>query len=154
LSIKAFTLKFEKDKLVDHVSNLKGTCSKLRDEMSGYKLFKEQIESPEYLATLRGAIGCSIDKGLAAGIDHGKAERGLTDVTDYNPTAKADYISVVTALRAMDFPLLAQLESHKDASIADIMNLLCLEGLTADAPETSQVQPSLEQLMLPVHRLE
>ncbi|GJT83557.1 hypothetical protein Tco_1057899 [Tanacetum coccineum] len=45
LSIKDSTLECEKDKLVDHVSELEATCSGLRDEVAGYKLFKEQVET-------------------------------------------------------------------------------------------------------------
>ncbi|GJX29033.1 hypothetical protein Tco_0237112 [Tanacetum coccineum] len=45
LSIKASSFEFEKEKLVDQVSKLKGICSVLRDEVSGYKLFKEQVEA-------------------------------------------------------------------------------------------------------------
>ncbi|GJS58596.1 hypothetical protein Tco_0653380 [Tanacetum coccineum] len=44
LSVKASPLEAEKDRLVDQVSLLEGTCSGLCDEVSGYKLFKEQIE--------------------------------------------------------------------------------------------------------------
>ncbi|GKA64020.1 hypothetical protein Tco_0763626 [Tanacetum coccineum] len=207
LSIKAASLEFKKDKLVDQT-----TCSGLRDEVMGYKLFKEQVEamqdeqvkalgdrvaaidsdlmemalhmdeefyprylttivgrrwifscglklvimkclqSPEYLATLGGVIGRAIDTGmqdgLAAGIDHGKARRGLVNVVAYNSFAEADYVVAINALRAMDFTLLAQLESRKDASMADIMDLLCLEGPAAETPEASQLQPSPEQLMI------
>ncbi|GKC16711.1 hypothetical protein Tco_1013493 [Tanacetum coccineum] len=45
LSVKASFLEFEKDKLVDQVSALETTCSDLRNEVMGYKLFKEQIEA-------------------------------------------------------------------------------------------------------------
>ncbi|GKE29287.1 hypothetical protein Tco_1444671, partial [Tanacetum coccineum] len=45
LSIKASSFEFEKEKLVDQVSKLEGTCFVLRDEVSGYKLFKEQVEA-------------------------------------------------------------------------------------------------------------
>ncbi|GJT39233.1 hypothetical protein Tco_0939098 [Tanacetum coccineum] len=197
---------------------LEATCSRLRDQVSGYKLFKEQYEevqdkqvkvlndkvvgldaelmgmalhldeelypcffttivgqrwilghglrlvvikclqSPEYLAALGGAIGRAINKGvqdgLVVGIDHGKPGRGLTDVVAYNPFVEANYVSAMNALRVMDFPLLAQLASQKDASIANIMGLLHLEGLAAETPEANQLQPSLEQLMLPIYRSE
>nr|GEY27520.1 hypothetical protein [Tanacetum cinerariifolium] len=43
LSIKAASLEYEKDKLTDQVSMLESTCFGLRDEVLGYKLFKEQI---------------------------------------------------------------------------------------------------------------
>ncbi|GKE98589.1 hypothetical protein Tco_0021940 [Tanacetum coccineum] len=45
-----------------------------------------------------------------------------------------------------------RLESQKDASIADIMSLLHLEGPATETPKASQLQPSYEQLMLPIHR--
>nr|GEX27422.1 hypothetical protein [Tanacetum cinerariifolium] len=79
-----------------------------------------------------GAIGRAIDKGmqggLAAGIDHGKAGRGLTDVPAYDPSTEANYLSAMSALRSVNFPLLAQLKSRKDASIADIMVVVAMTG--------------------------
>ncbi|GKD03218.1 hypothetical protein Tco_1178192 [Tanacetum coccineum] len=45
LSIKAASFEYEKDKLTDQVSLLETTCSGLRDQVSGYELFKEQIEA-------------------------------------------------------------------------------------------------------------
>ncbi|GJX21896.1 hypothetical protein Tco_0226341 [Tanacetum coccineum] len=61
------------------------------------------MQSPEYLATLGGVIGCAIDKGmqdgLAAGIDHGKAGLGLIDVSAYNLFAKAGYVTAINALQ-------------------------------------------------------
>nr|GEV43085.1 hypothetical protein [Tanacetum cinerariifolium] len=144
------------------------TCFELHDEVSGYKLFKEQIEAvqdeqvkilsdkvAEYLAALGGSIGRATDKGmqdgLAAGIDHGKARRSLIDVAAYNPIAKANYVSALNTLCAVDFPLLSQLLSYKDASMFDIMGLLCLEGPAAETLEVNQLQPSLEQLILLIH---
>ncbi|GKC18877.1 hypothetical protein Tco_1021027 [Tanacetum coccineum] len=190
LSVKASSFKVEKDRLSGQVSSLEGICYRLRDEVMGYKLFKEQIEavqdeqvkvlsdkvagldadlmgmalhldeefypcylttiagrkwilsrglrlvvmkclqSPEYLAALGGAIGHAVDKGmqggLAAGIDHGKAGRGLADVAAYNHSTKANYIFAVNSL----------------------------QGPAADTLDASQLQPLPEQLMLPIHRLE
>ncbi|GJR26155.1 hypothetical protein Tco_1102387 [Tanacetum coccineum] len=45
ISIKAASLKFKKDKLADQVSLLETTCSRLRDQVLGYELFKEQTEA-------------------------------------------------------------------------------------------------------------
>nr|GEW32745.1 hypothetical protein [Tanacetum cinerariifolium] len=116
------------------------------------------LQSLEYLAALEGSTSRVIDKGmqdgLIAGIDHGKAGRGLVDVDAYNPSAEANYVSAMNALRVVDFPLLARLESQKDASIADIMGLLHLEGSVAETLKASQLQPSHEQLMLPIHQTE
>nr|GEU68651.1 hypothetical protein [Tanacetum cinerariifolium] len=116
------------------------------------------LQSPEYLAALGGAIGRAIDKGMqdesTADIDHGIAGRGLAEVAAYNPTAEANYVASMNALSAVNFPLPAQLSSHKDASMYDLMDLLRLKGPAAETSEASQLQPSPDQLMLPIHRLE
>ncbi|GKG50255.1 hypothetical protein Tco_0521355, partial [Tanacetum coccineum] len=54
----------------------------------------------------------------------------------------------------VDFPLLAELSSHKDASVADIMDLIRLESPLVDAPGMSDLQPNVEQLTLLIHRPE
>ncbi|GJS22694.1 hypothetical protein Tco_0451326 [Tanacetum coccineum] len=164
LSVKASSLKFEKDKLVDQVSVLETTCSGIRDEVIGYKLFKEQVEAVhnEQVKALsdhvtdrpdRGrAINKGMQDGLAAGIDYGKARRGLVDFSAYNPSAEADYVAAINALRVVDFPLLAQLESRKDGSMADIMDLLRLEEDQVVIRETS-LSFSLDVAHNRVHRI-
>ncbi|GJW02739.1 hypothetical protein Tco_1561595 [Tanacetum coccineum] len=116
------------------------------------------LSSPEYLSVMGEAIGRAIDKGmqdgLVAGIEHGVAGRNSTDVAAYNPSAESDYVAVVNALQNVSFPLLAQLEAHKDASMADIMDLLRLESPTAESSKARPSQPSLDELMIPIHRLE
>ncbi|GJY55572.1 hypothetical protein Tco_0454687 [Tanacetum coccineum] len=92
--------------------------------------------------------------GLAAGIEHGVAGRSIADVAAYNPSAESDYVVVVNALQSVSFPLLAQLEAHKDDSMADIMDLLRLESPTARSSEARPPQPSLDEIMIPIHRLE
>ncbi|GJS71815.1 hypothetical protein Tco_0704656 [Tanacetum coccineum] len=116
------------------------------------------LNSQEYLTALGSAISRAIEKGmqdgLSAGIDHGKAGRSMADIVAYNPAAEADYNSALQRLREVDFPLLAELSSHKDASTVDIMDLLRLEDPLADAPRMSDLQPDVEQLTLPIHRPE
>ncbi|GKE58327.1 hypothetical protein Tco_1497512, partial [Tanacetum coccineum] len=69
------------------------------------------LNSPEYLSTLRVAIGKAIEKGmqdgLATGITHGKEGRELTDVSDHNPFAKVDYVFALQQLQDVNFSLLA-----------------------------------------------
>ncbi|GKC00548.1 hypothetical protein Tco_0986684, partial [Tanacetum coccineum] len=95
------------------------------------------LSLPEYLSAIGEAIGHAIDKGmqdgLTSGIEHGRAGRSITDVAAFNPFAK---------------------KANKDASMADVMDLLRLEGPAAETSEASQLQPSLDQLMVPVHQLE
>ncbi|GJT60213.1 hypothetical protein Tco_1003746 [Tanacetum coccineum] len=89
---------------------------------------------------------------VTAGIEHGKAGRALSDVAAYNPSAEADYVAAVSALRDVDFSLLTLLVSQKDASVADIMDSLRLEGPATETLEAGELQPSYEQLMLSIHR--
>ncbi|GKD04985.1 hypothetical protein Tco_1179959 [Tanacetum coccineum] len=116
------------------------------------------LNSSECLTALGAAISRPIEKGmqsgLATGIDHGKKGRSLADVVAYNPDAKADFNSAIQKFREVDFPLLAGLKSHKDASMEDIMNLLHLEGALAGAPGIDELQPDIEQLRVPIHRSE
>ncbi|GJW63605.1 hypothetical protein Tco_0115489 [Tanacetum coccineum] len=113
------------------------------------------LNSQEYLLALGAAISRAIEKGmqdgLPADIDHGNAGRSLADVVAYNPAAEAYYNFALQRLREVDFPLLAELKSHKDASTADVMDLLRLEGPLTNAPGMSDLQPYVEQLTLPIH---
>ncbi|GKC64273.1 hypothetical protein Tco_1096871 [Tanacetum coccineum] len=119
LHTMAASLEVERDGLARQFPLLNDTCAELRNEVTSYKMFKEQIEkilshglkhvvmkclrSSDYLDTLRNAIGHAIDKGmqdrLAAGIEHGKAGRSLENVEAYNPSAEADYVSTIAALQ-------------------------------------------------------
>ncbi|GJY90246.1 hypothetical protein Tco_0505442 [Tanacetum coccineum] len=113
------------------------------------------LNSPEYLSALGAAIGKAIEKGmqdgLSAGITHGKEGRVLTDVAAYNPSAEVDYISALQQLQNVNFPLLAELKSNKDASIEAVMNVLRLEEPLADKLGLNELQPHVDQLMVPIH---
>nr|GEU41535.1 hypothetical protein [Tanacetum cinerariifolium] len=89
-------------------------------------------QSPEYAAAFVVVVGLTIDKGiqagLVAGIDHEKSRRGLAVVASYDPFV--------------------------EASIADIMNSLCLEGPSAETLEVSWLQPAYEQILLPIYQKE
>ncbi|GKC54884.1 hypothetical protein Tco_1077629 [Tanacetum coccineum] len=125
LSIKAASLGSQKDGLIDQVKELSDRVAGLDSELMALALHLDEEFYPR------------IQTRLVAGIDHKKAERGLADVVAYDPSVEARYVSAVLAFRDMDFNLLSQLESQKDASIADIMNSLRLEGPSAKTPETS-----------------
>ncbi|GKA56025.1 hypothetical protein Tco_0755097 [Tanacetum coccineum] len=111
----------------------------------------------EYLSALGATIGKDIEKGmhdgLSTGITHGKEGRVLTDVATYNPSVKVDYISALQQLQNVNFPLLTELKSNKDASIEAVINILRLEEPFADKLRLNELQPHVNQLMVPIHHL-
>nr|GEU97665.1 hypothetical protein [Tanacetum cinerariifolium] len=171
LRSKVASLESERDCLATQKNSLE----------SAFELFKEQVEKmqDEQVGVLSDCVA-AIDSDLmemvlhmddefyprylttiaerrwilSPGIKHGIAEKSITDVAAFNPSTESDYIDAINALQGVSFLLLAQLKANKDASMADIMDLLCLEGPVAETFKASQLQPSLDQLMIPIHRLE
>ncbi|GJS29036.1 hypothetical protein Tco_0489656 [Tanacetum coccineum] len=113
------------------------------------------LNSKEYLSALGVAIGKAFEKGmqegLSAGITHGIKGRTLTDIAAYNPSAEADYLAALHHLQSVNFSLLAELKSNKDANTEAIMNLLRLEDHLADRLGLTASQPRADQLMVPIH---
>ncbi|GKD53266.1 hypothetical protein Tco_1286653 [Tanacetum coccineum] len=113
------------------------------------------LNSNEYIEALGHAFGRAIEKGmqegLAAGIEHGQAGRCLTDLEAYIPSAEEDFNSAICDLRDLNFPLLKELSDKKDASTWDIMDLLRLDDTVAETLGMTDLQPDVNQLMVPVH---
>ncbi|GJU16570.1 hypothetical protein Tco_1144536 [Tanacetum coccineum] len=113
------------------------------------------LNSPEYLFALGEAIGKAIDKGmrdgLSARITHGKEGIVLTDVAAHNPSMEVDYINALQRLQNVNFPLLGELKSSKDVSIEAVMNILFLEEPLAKKLGLNELQPNVDQLMVPIH---
>nr|GEV86434.1 40S ribosomal protein S10-1-like [Tanacetum cinerariifolium] len=91
------------------------------------------LNSPEYLSSLGAAIGKAIEKGmedgLSAGITHGKEGR----------------------LQNVNFSLLARLKFSTDASVEAVMDILHLEGPLSEKLGLNELQPNVDQLMVPIH---
>ncbi|GJR05685.1 hypothetical protein Tco_0528669 [Tanacetum coccineum] len=121
----------------------------------GMELAVTKCLNSTYLSALGAAISKAIKKGmqdgLSARITHGTKGRALTDVAMYNPSAEADYMSALQRLQSVNFSLIAELRSNKDASIKTIMNLLCLEDTLAERLGLTKSQPLVDQLMVPIH---
>ncbi|GJT52159.1 hypothetical protein Tco_0978316 [Tanacetum coccineum] len=84
------------------------------------------LNSPEYLSALGAAIGKAIEK--------------------------VDYVFALQQLQDVNFSLLANLKSNKDASVETVMNILRLEDPLAEKLGLSELQPHVDQLMVPIHR--
>ncbi|GKB12286.1 hypothetical protein Tco_0846209 [Tanacetum coccineum] len=113
------------------------------------------LNSTEYLSALGATIGKAIEKGMQEGLStgntHGIEGRTLTDIAAYNPSAEADYLAALHHLQSVNFSLLAELKSNKDASTETIMNLLRLEDHLADRLCLTASQPRVDQLMVLIH---
>nr|GEV27633.1 hypothetical protein [Tanacetum cinerariifolium] len=113
------------------------------------------LNSLEYLSVLGAAISKAIEKGmqdgLSAGITYSKEGRVLIDVAVHNPSTKTDYISTLQKLQNVNFSLLAELMSNKDASVETVMNILRLEEPLAKKLGLNELQPTVDQLMVPIH---
>nr|GEX54836.1 hypothetical protein [Tanacetum cinerariifolium] len=109
---------------------------------------------PRFLTTISGRQLILTHDGLKAGVDHGKTRRDLSMIEAYDPSVEAKYVDAVNDLRTVDFPLLSVLKSKKDACMIDLIDSIHLEGPLDEIPRAEELQPSLEQLMLPIHMVE
>ncbi|GKD52473.1 hypothetical protein Tco_1281449, partial [Tanacetum coccineum] len=85
------------------------------------------LNSSEYLSALRAVIGKAIEKGMQDGL-----------------SAKITYGNV-------NFSLLTELKTIKDASVETLMNILRLEETLTERLGLSESQPHVDQLMVPIH---
>ncbi|GKE98359.1 hypothetical protein Tco_0021710, partial [Tanacetum coccineum] len=113
------------------------------------------LNSPEYLSALGAAISKAIKKGmqdgLAAEITHGQEGRVLTDVVAFNPSAKGDFTFALQEVQNVNFSLVAELQSNKDASVETVLDLLRLDEALAERLGLNDSQPHVDQVMVPVH---
>nr|GFA92699.1 hypothetical protein [Tanacetum cinerariifolium] len=68
-----------------------------------------------------------------------------------NPSAEADYISALQRLQSVNFSLLAELRSNKDASIETVINILRLDETLAERLGLNELPPHVDQLMAHIH---
>nr|GEV11555.1 hypothetical protein [Tanacetum cinerariifolium] len=129
LNVVLSSLRYQNDGLVDQVAKLDANLAEMACHL-------EEKFYPHLLTTISGW----------------REGGSLIDVATYNPSAEADFIYALQELREIDFLLLAELKSHKDASVEDIMNLLHLEGPLIDAPGMGDLQHDIEQLKVPIHK--
>ncbi|GKC31767.1 hypothetical protein Tco_1039061 [Tanacetum coccineum] len=161
LDAQVTAVKSQSDNLTGRVHELKTSSAGLQEKVTAYedcmgkleelqdermrvvddkfdKLYAEFLaivkclHSPEYLSALRAAISKANEKGmqdgLAAGITHGQEE-----------------------LQDINFYLLAELKSNKDASVETLTNILRLEETLAERLGLNESQPHVDQLMVSIH---
>ncbi|GJX78756.1 hypothetical protein Tco_0326905, partial [Tanacetum coccineum] len=158
VDVMVTSIKLQNDRLVDHFyPHLLNTIAGRRWLLThGIELaISKCLNSTEYLSALGAAICKAVEKGmqdgLYAGITHGAEGRTLTDVAAYNQNAEADYLSALQRLQSVNFSLVAELKSNKDANTKAIMDLLKLEDNLAARLGLTESQPHVNQLMVPIH---
>nr|GEZ72993.1 reverse transcriptase domain-containing protein [Tanacetum cinerariifolium] len=164
LSEKVATLESLTASKETELASLTARVAQLTSDLSGFQLSRDKLSfKVAFLESERDmladqAIDCAVNKdiqdGLKLGVDLGNAGRDLSVIEDYDPSAEAKYIDAENALGTVDFYLLSELTSKKDANMVDLMDYLHLEGPLAKIPRAKDLQPSSEQLMLPLHRPE
>nr|GEU64327.1 hypothetical protein [Tanacetum cinerariifolium] len=92
------------------------------------------LQSSEYLQALGQAISCVVNKCIKDGM-----KAGLSVIEAYDHSTKAKYIDAVNALDVVDFSLLSELKSKKDASMVDLMDSIRLEGPLAEIPRAKDL---------------
>nr|GEW22375.1 hypothetical protein [Tanacetum cinerariifolium] len=181
LNAAAVSAKSHNNILLDKVLVLETSSSALREKMAAYDGLLDRLE--EFQNKLIGEmeeklVGVEADYikcclrleekfypsllvGIAGrrwllthGIDHGKAGRDLADLKAYNPATASDFDIVVKELRELNFPILAELSSAKDASIMDVTNFLRLDDSVAEALGLTDFHLDENQLMVPIPRKE
>nr|GEW08256.1 probable mediator of RNA polymerase II transcription subunit 37e [Tanacetum cinerariifolium]GEW09775.1 probable mediator of RNA polymerase II transcription subunit 37e [Tanacetum cinerariifolium] len=124
-----------------------------------YKVVIIRIDSPGVDALssdLKGKV--KADGERSSGIE-GKSSQttkrasawSLTRSAAHNPSAEVDYVSALQQLQGVNFYLLTELKTNKDASIKALMNILCLKEHLAERLGLNESQPYVDQLMVPIH---
>ncbi|GKC81653.1 hypothetical protein Tco_1137370 [Tanacetum coccineum] len=159
------------------ITSVQGRNDVLLDQDEQVKMMEKKLAKPEVASGSRHEARCrevpefprvsfcswdicwpAISKekqsGLAVGIIHGREGRNLEDVAAYNPSTDADYDAAMQQFHDVSFSLLSELKSRKDASIEEVMDILRLEGSLAEFLGMGDLQPSVDQLMVPIYHPE
>nr|GEW07612.1 hypothetical protein [Tanacetum cinerariifolium] len=150
--------------LKEPVHELEISSAELQEKVAAYEDFIDQLEKfqdkkleelnekfDKLWAVISKAVENGMQEGLPAGITHGAEGRKLVDVVAYNPSVKADCLSALQHLQNVNFSLIVELKSNKDAGVDTIMNLLRLDDVLAERLGLTESQPHVNQLMVPIH---
>ncbi|GJX75155.1 hypothetical protein Tco_0313750 [Tanacetum coccineum] len=129
LDAQVIFAKSQSDNLADRVHELETSSVGLQEKVTVYENFIDQLENFQdekmkevnekfdKLSAISKAVEKGTQEGLSARITHGVEGRTLTDVAAYDPSAENDYLSALQRLQSVNFSLIAELKTNKDASI-------------------------------------
>nr|GEW91354.1 AIG1-like protein [Tanacetum cinerariifolium] len=121
------SIKSQNDNLVDQVHELQVSSSELKEKLSNYENLTERLEEFQ--------------------------DAHLKVVNDKFDKLCADFVEMTLHLeeRSVNFPLLAELKTNKDASIEAVMNIMRFKEHLAERLGLTELQPHADQLMVPIH---
>nr|GEY33594.1 hypothetical protein [Tanacetum cinerariifolium] len=117
---------------------------------------EEEIENLKAHMLLREAKAVEAIRLRAEASNFEVIEKSLWDETnalrERNAILEKERNALDVKLQNVNFPLLAELKSNKDASIKTVMDILRLEELLVDKLGLDELQPNVDQLMVLIHR--
>ncbi|GJZ68800.1 hypothetical protein Tco_0632350 [Tanacetum coccineum] len=123
LETSSSSLRVQNQSLVNQVHELEVSSAGLREKL---ETFEGSMRQLEYMEALGNAFGRAIKRGMH----------------------EADFNSAIQDLCGLDFSLLQELSTKKDASTVDVMNLLRLDNAVAEALGMTNLQPDVSWLMV------
>ncbi|GJR91667.1 hypothetical protein Tco_0215678 [Tanacetum coccineum] len=154
------------------LTSISSQVAKLTTDLSGFQLSRDELnskvaslESERYcLVTQRSSMESAFEffKGQVKKMQ----EEQVGVLIDHVAAIDFDFIEMALHMDAEFYPRYLttiarrrscyrqrHAEAHKDASMADIMDRLRSESPTIETSEARPPQPSLDELMIPIHQL-
>ncbi|GKC33598.1 hypothetical protein Tco_1045982 [Tanacetum coccineum] len=175
LDVVVTSVKFHNDNLTDQVHKLEASSAVLQDKVTAYDNLIGQLEKREMNEKLNKLDADLVELALhleerfyphllttISGrrwlLTHGLelAIAKCLNFTEYlSSLCRKDYLPESSMarqrLQSVNFSLISELKSNKDASIDTIMNLLRLEDSLAERLDLDESHPYVDQLMVPIH---
>ncbi|GKA42522.1 hypothetical protein Tco_0735182 [Tanacetum coccineum] len=148
-------VKSHNDNLVDQVHELEISSARLQEKVTAYENCMGKLEEfqDEQIRVMNDKFKkwlLTYDVKLAiVKCLHSPEYLVLTDIAAINPSAEIDYISALQELQDVNFSLLAELKSNKDASTETLMNILHLDEPLIKRLGLDESQPYVDQLLSP-----
>ncbi|GJW76053.1 hypothetical protein Tco_0137735 [Tanacetum coccineum] len=122
-------VKSQNDNLVYQLHELETSSAVLQEKVTMYEDCMSQLEKfqDERMEVVYEKFNKLHADRLAARITYGQEGRVLTDVATFIPSTESDYIFALQDLQSVNFSLLADLKSNKDASLESLMDILRLD---------------------------
>ncbi|GJS10173.1 hypothetical protein Tco_0366969, partial [Tanacetum coccineum] len=148
------SVKSQNDNLVDRVRELETSSSRVQEKVTMYENCMDQLE--KFQNDRMKVVNDKFDKlytdfvEMALHLEEKLYPHLFTTI--FGRRWLLTHGMKLAILRNVNFSLLAKLKSNKDASVKIVMDILHLEGPLAEKLRLNELQPDVDQLMVPIHR--